>query len=598
MKDATSAIRVLPRWLGWPKLLRDRAWRTLSNNALAKRFHRWVDLCADAPDFPFVGYVLLFGAPLSFGHNRPPPTPSQLARNHPSALSPEFHSAVMKNRTAECKDGLLIRVPHHHLSTYQSVGFGKWLHPLGAVHKFDGTRVSGVRVIDDYSFPPGSSVNDHINYVRLRYDKVDHALAFVFRHPGCFAAKVDIKGFFRHVAVDPFDWPLMCALWDFGEGPELLADTHLPFGLRDSPEIACRFSLVVLFAVKRDMRALGIEPGVDAYVSVVVDDWLILGVTLSVCCTVWQLVLRTLKDLGFKVNEQPHKLLSPRQQIIWLGLELNTIACTISLPRDKVEKGLTLLRKFMSRFAPGGTRKCTRSELDSLIGYLSYCAGVVYGGRAFLHRMRRLRFRGETGVAMPCHYHIFMNLEFRLDLVWWWDHLVLLNGAATIVDPADDCDIRLDATGHGGLGIFCDGGFVSLSPARVRCIDEGAGHPLTDHSNEWELFSFVVLLRLYGEYLRDRVVSPVNDNACAVCAISKWRVGELDAQYCAATLRTLFSLCVRYNVRLCPRWIPGESNILADALSRATWPIVSQELQTFAESASGRPSIFCRNIGM
>lgn len=585
-----------PRWLAWPKLLRDLAWKTLLNNALARRFSAWVALCHDAPDFAFVGHVLLHGAPICTADNRPPPTSRSHARNHPSALSPEFYDAVHSNRVQECGSGLLLRVPPWQRHVFESVGFGRWLHPLGAVYKYNGTLISGVRVIDDYSFPSGGSVNDRINYLRLRYDKVDNALAFVYRHPGCYAAKIDIKGFFRHIAVDPFDWPLMVALWDFGDGWELLIDTHLPFGLRHSPEIACRVSLTVLFAVRKELRSLGIDPDRDVFISVVVDDWLVLAATHDACLTAWRVVLRVLKALGFSVNELPHKLLSPRQEIAWLGLLLNTVTCTVRLPDDKVRKGVDLLNKFLARYERGAVRTCTRKELDSLIGYLSYCSGVVYGGRAFLHRMRRLRFRAGSGHAMPVHHRIHMDLEFKLDAEWWLSSLFVFNGQANIVDPTDDCDIRLDATGDGGLGLFCDGAFLALSPDRVRITPECVGHPQTTWANEWELFNFVVLLRFFGPYLANKIISPLTDSACAVFAITKWSTGSLDARYCASTLRSLFSLCVRYNIRLRPRWIPGDSNHLADALSRQHWPRVAVELASHTRLAHGVSSPFCLSL--
>ena len=593
---ATSAIRVLPRWLKWPKYVRSLAWRTLQHNVLSTRFYEWVRLGHDAPDFNFVGHVLLFGMPLGVDGNRPPPTASNERRNHRSATDPAMREAVQRNRLSEAASGLLVRIPPHHAKVFNDVGFGTWSHPIGAVPKFNGTQVCGTRVIDDYSFPPGRSVNDHINYLRLRYDKVDAALAYMHRHPNCYAAKIDIKGFFRHIAIDPYDWPLMGAEWDFGQGPEFLFDTHMPFGLRHAPEGAGRFSAVVLHAVHKLLHGTGISLGEEAFVSVVVDDWLILAVDLPTCTVIWNLVLHVLQILGFDVNLLPHKLLSPRQQIVWLGLLFDTVSLTVKLSADKVAKGLALLHNFLSLFQPGSQRKITRHELDSLIGYLSYCAGVVYGGRAFLHRLRKLRFRDEEGHVRPVHHRIYLNLQSRADGIWWVEHLSMFNGAAQIVDPADDCTIHLDATGEGGLGIFCDGAFVSFSPSATRASPVCTGHPESTWANSWELFNFVVLLRLFGHYLRDKVISPLTDNMFSVGAIRRWNVKSLDAEYCSATLRTLFSLCVVYNIRIRPTWIPGEENVLADALSREYWDIASDRLVAYTHQTLGRKSAFCASL--
>jgi hypothetical protein len=84
--------------------------------------------------------------------------------------------------------------------------------------------------------------------------------------------RVDISAFFRHVGSDPGDGPLLVIFWDFGDGPEPVVDTRMPFGLRHSPELCCRLSRAVLGALRRRLRARGIEMGNEYDVFDVVDD--------------------------------------------------------------------------------------------------------------------------------------------------------------------------------------------------------------------------------------------------------------------------------------------------------------------------------------
>ena len=105
-----------------------------------------------------------------------------------------------------------------------------------------------------------------------------------------------------------------------------------------------------------------------------------------------------------------------------------------------------------------------------------------------------------------------------------------------------------------------------------------------------------MFLRLFGDYVRDKVISPDCDNFFSVEAIKKWKIRSLDAEYCCWALRTLFSLCVRYNVRLRPNWIPGEDNVLADALSRDFWDVTSAEMCKYVRQAHGRPSPYCESL--
>jgi hypothetical protein len=270
---------------------------------------------------------------------------------------------------------------------------------------------------------------------------------------------------------------------------------------------------------------------------------------------------------------------------VWLGLILDTIKQTVLLPEEKLRKGHALLDSWLALWDKPGGRKVTRSSLDKLIGHLSYYSMVVYGGRAFLHRIRRLRYRDERGVPRPPQHRIYCNVQMRCDLEWWQTNLAVFNGEARVPWDACGCDIRLDATGTGGLGVFVDGGFLARPPAVTRS-DDGSGpaelcrgHPDTNWANDWELFAFVVLMRAYGEYLRDKAVRVVSDNFAAVRGVRKFSVKGLDPELREGYLRELFALCVRFNVRLKTRWIPGAENVLPDALSRQYWAVVSRELQ-------------------
>ena len=328
---------------------------------------------------------------------------------------------------------------------------------------------------------------------------------------------------------------------------------------------------------------MGLTVGFDVSVSNVVDDWLILAIRKEVCVMVWQLMRSLLKHLGFTVNEKPHKLPPPAQVVRWIGLQVDTVAHMISLPADKLQKARAVIAETLDRAR--SRRSVTRRQVDRLIGYLSFCATVVYGGRAFLHRMREVRHSGETPEKlMPPHHRIHLNQGFVLDLLWWQDKLSRFNGMVRTVSLESTCDVRLDATGLGGLGIFVDGGFVEFAPGEIQISPYGAGHPTRESANDWELFNFVVLMRVFGSYLANRTVVVDCDNACSVSAVRKFRARSVKAEYMAATVRTLFGLCVRYNVRLKPRWIAGKENVLPDALSRQYWRIVGLELTKYIEA--------------
>lgn len=259
----------------------------------------------------------------------------------------------------EKDQGLLINIAVATMSPrrrteLRSAQFFDFIHPMGAVPKLDGTKRVGTRVIQDYSFPRGNAVNDRIDYLPVQFDKLDAAVHYISAYPKCCAAKVDISGFFRNLPIDPTDWPLLVAAWDFGSGPELLIDTRMPFGLRHAPEVCCRFTATVLHTIKSKIAEVGISWATEVLVLNVVDDWLVLSPRTEVCDRVWSILKALLLKLGFQLNLR--KSVGPRQEIGWLGLLLRTNPSsgppTVELPPDKLSKGRELLQSFMQKFEP------------------------------------------------------------------------------------------------------------------------------------------------------------------------------------------------------------------------------------------------------
>ena len=75
------------------------------------------------------------------------------------------------------------------------------------------------------------------------------------------------------------------------------------------------------------------------------------------------------------------KVEGPTPCLTFLGIEIDTASRTVRLPADKYTALITLLSTWQDK------RKCTKRELLSLIGHLSFAAKVVKPGRLFLRRL-------------------------------------------------------------------------------------------------------------------------------------------------------------------------------------------------------------------
>ena len=80
----------------------------------------------------------------------------------------------------------------------------------------------------------------------------------------------------------------------------------------------------------------------------------------------------------------------------------------LRLPQEKLVSLLHLIRTFE------GKRKCTKKELLSLIGKLSFASKVIPSGRTFIRRLIDL----STTVNKLSH-RISLNSAAREDLRWW-----------------------------------------------------------------------------------------------------------------------------------------------------------------------------------
>ena len=110
------------------------------------------------------------------------------------------------------------------------------------------------RVISDFSFPSGSSVNDGIRKdwyldeaVSLSYPSVDN-LADILQNfgPGCKIFKKDLKRAYRQFSVDPGDIHLTGYIWN----NSLYVDTALVMGSRSAAFLCQRVTNAVSYIAR------------------------------------------------------------------------------------------------------------------------------------------------------------------------------------------------------------------------------------------------------------------------------------------------------------------------------------------------------------
>lgn len=290
------------------------------------------------------------------------------------------------------------------------------------------------RLILDLSSPEGMSVNDGISPERcsIAFATVDAAMQkLVQLGPGTQMAKVDVEHAYRNVPVHPEDRSLLGMQWK----GLIYVDTVLPFGLRSAPKI---FSALA-DALEWILKKFGVS-----HLQHYLDDFLTMGqADTNECQSNLDKVIAICAWLGIPLKTQ--KIEGPSVSIIFLGIELDTIAMEARLPREKLMGLLEELRQWKGR------RHCQKRNLLSLIGKLSHACKVVVAGRIFLRRM----IEQAKSVRRLRHY-IHLTAEFHSDLAWWSTFLEQWNGRSMLQvhgpQTPPEVVIATDASGAWGGG--------------------------------------------------------------------------------------------------------------------------------------------------
>ena len=373
------------------------------NSPLTSHLISWQGKLRAHPDTSFSEYILrglLEGFRIGFSYR------SELVSakgNMPSAL--EHPGVVEAYLGEECEAGRILgpfypgEIPDLQVNCF------------GVIPK--GRTRGKWRLITDLSFPENRSVNDGISsaHCSLEYTSVEKvARAAHNLGPGALLAKVDIKAAYRLVPVHPEEPPTPHLLGMVWKGAYYV-DAMLPFGLHSAPKVFTAVADVLEWCI----RQAGVQ-GIDHYL----DDFIIVAPPASYAC---QSNLNKLEEeceaLGFTLA--PEKQEGPTTHLVFLGIDIDTVAGRLSLPADKLLRLRTEVDSWLGR------KVCRRRDLESLVGVLQHAAKMVPPGRTFVRQMIDLL----KGPRRP-HYFIRLNQQFRADLYWWKTFAEKWNGGCLV----------------------------------------------------------------------------------------------------------------------------------------------------------------------
>ena len=405
--------------------------------------------------------------------------------------------------------------------------------PIGAVIKKDNT----CRLVLDLSQPKGFSINEYIlkEDFAVQYTPFDEATDLV-RLAGqfCYLSKLDIKHAFRLIPVHPSQWHLLCYWW---EG-KYFVDTVLPFGLRSSPGIFNQFANLVCWVIKSKFGIVSIIHYAD-------DFFLVSGKDIHIAQQQLDTVCQAFQEMGIPLAKD--KIVGPVQKLTYLGIEINSQDLTIEITEERYIELMSTFSQWLHK------KTCTKLELLSLIGKLSFVCKVVRPGRIFLRRLITL-----STTAQKLH-HVNLNKAALADIQWWYSFLPTWNKKCIIPETlkvwSSDIKLFTDASDL-GFGAILDTAWIQgswESKHKKLSIDYR------------ELFAIVAAAITWGHKWEGKRIVFITDN---LPITQIWVTGTSQATEVMSLVRSLFLIAAKKGFSVSLKHILGVSNPIADALSR------------------------------
>ena len=337
--------------------------------------------------------------------------------------------------------------------------------------------------------------------------------------------KVDVSHAFCHVKVDPGDYDLLRL-----ERGGHYVDTCMPFGMHHGSQIFQCLSNGIRFAMHQ-----------KGYVIIdYIDDYLTVGIP-SIANVSYVALIDLMNDLGLTISQK--KLVSPSTKFTCLGVLIDTVNGTISIPPEKLCDVTDTVRQWLS------CDVATKRELQSILGLLLYVHKCVKPAHIFLNRMLDLlRFaHGRQKVTL--------TPDFKRDLRWFSKFLPAYNGVSLYDHRPIDVTLELDAclTGLGGRS----GNFIYHLP-----IAKGFRNWTIVHL---KMVNILLAVRVFRRQGTSKKVLIHCDNAAVVSVLKS---GKARDPYLGACTHNIWYVTATSDIDSQYTHIRGIDHKVADALSR------------------------------
>ena len=245
---------------------------------------------------------------------------------------------------------------------------------------------------------------------------------------------IDLKSAYLQVGINPRHQRLLTFQWR----EKFIHFTTLPFGLNIAPRT---FSKIMRRAIQI-AREFGIR------IVYYLDDTLILAKSPAeslLHTALWALILT---ELGFVINWDKSQL-TPLQIVRFLGVQIDSMKMSFSLPDDKIQMILGFCQRLIQSPLQ---KKYAARELAGYLGTLNATSECFTPCKMFTHFLHKDLMRAlDQGWTKG---RSTLSPEAREELQWWRDHLPLLNGQSIRNQTLATFRLQTDASSRGWGGVL------------------------------------------------------------------------------------------------------------------------------------------------
>ena len=372
---------------------------------------------------------------------------------------------------------------------------------------------------------------------------------------GDWMCTIDLKDAYFSMPISLGDRKYLRFVWQ----GQLYQFQVLPFGLSAAPRAFTKLLRPVIGLLRR----LGFR------LLIYLDDIILLNQLKGQLEQERDSTLWLLQRLGFIINWDK-SVLSPSQQVVYLGFQIDSTKMTLALPQQKItaiqDECLSLLRSDV----------VSVRQLARLIGKLT--ASVLAILPAPLHFRQLQMAQSKALLSGHQSYETILPLtpECKGELCWWLQSLEACNGR-NIITPTADLVITTDSSSL-GWGAECQGLTTQGRWSQTKS---------QQHVNVLELQAIDFAVRAFA---RNRTYSHIHirtDNTTALAQISK--MGGTRSARLLQVCQGLWNFCLESSNILTAGHIPGAENAIADFQSRqfqdrSDWRLLTEIFQQISRS--------------